>query len=306
LPLWLEGEAKPASMSEMKTSLFYITEPEYLTTMKIPLKRGRFLTLADNEKSTFAVVIDEEFAKRFFGSTDPIGKHVSFDILNKTGEVVGIVGHVKQWGLDENPNTLVQAQCYMALAQTPDEIMPLLAHGLQAYAHVEPAMLANASPIHKAVNAVNGDLVVYGVESMTGVIGDSIAATRFLMAVLAIFAGVATLLSCVGIYGVISYVVGQRTHEIGIRMALGADRSAVLRMMLEQGGRLALFGVGGGALSALVLARLMSKMLYGVNSHDPLTFLGVILLLSFVALLACLIPARRATRVDPMVALRYE
>jgi ABC-type antimicrobial peptide transport system permease subunit len=117
---------------------------------------------------------------------------------------------------------------------------------------------------------------------------------------------VATLLSCVGIYGVISYVVGQRTHEIGIRMALGADRSAVLKMMLEQGGRLALYGVGGGALSALVLARLMSKMLYGVNSHDPLTFVGVILLLSFVALLACLIPARRATRVDPMVALRYE
>jgi len=306
LPLWLEGEAKPASMSEMKSALFYITEPEYLTTMKIPLKRGRFLTLSDTEKSTFVVVIDEEFAKRFFGNTDPIGKHVNFDILNRTGEVVGIVGHVKQWGLDENPNTLVQAQCYMALAQTPDEVMSLLAHGLEAYAHVEPAMLANASPIHKAVTAVNGDIVIYGVESMTGVIADSIAATRFLMTVLAIFAGVATLLSCVGIYGVISYVVGQRTHEIGIRMALGADRATVLRMMLKQGGRLALFGVGGGATAALLLARLMSKMLYGVNSYDPLTFLGVILLLTFVALIACLIPARRATRVDPMVALRYE
>jgi len=153
---------------------------------------------------------------------------------------------------------------------------------------------------------VNGDIVIYGVESMTGVIADSIAATRFLMTVLAIFAGVATLLSCVGIYGVISYVVGQRTHEIGIRMALGADRATVLRMMLKQGGRLALFGVGGGATAALLLARLMSKMLYGVNSYDPLTFLGVILLLTFVALIACLIPARRATRVDPMVALRYE
>jgi predicted permease len=306
LPLWLEGEAKPASMSEMKTSLFYITEPEYLTAMGIPLKRGRFLTLTDNEKSTFAVVIDEEFAKRFFPNTDPIGKHVNFDILNKTGEIVGVVGHIKQWGLDETPNTLIQAQCYMALAQTPDEVMPLLAHGLEGYARVEPAMLANSSPIHKAVSAVNGDLVVYGVESMTGVVADSIAAKRFLMTLLAIFAGVATLLSCVGIYGVISYVVGQRTHEIGIRMALGADRATVLRMMLEQGGRLALLGVAGGAVSALLLARLMSKMLYGVNSYDPLTFIGVILLLTFVALIACLIPARRATRVDPMVALRYE
>jgi predicted permease len=306
LPLWLEGEAKPASMSDMKQSLFYITEPEYLTAMKIPLKRGRFLTAADNEKATFVLVIDEEFAKRFFGNTDPLGKHVNLDILNKTAEVVGIVGHIKQWGLDENPNTLVQAQCYMALAQTPDQVMPLIEHGLQGYARVEPALLTNASPIHRAASAVNGDLVVYGVESMTSVIADSIAATRFLMAVLGIFAAVATLLSCVGIYGVISYVVGQRTQEIGIRMALGADRRVVLRMILEQGGRLALLGVAIGAVSAGLLARLMSKMLYGVNSHDPLTFAGVIFLLTLVALLACFIPARRATRVDPMVALRYE
>jgi len=306
LPLWLEGEAKPTSMSEMKMSLFYMTEPEYLKVMRIPLKRGRFLTEADNEKATYVIVIDDEFAKRFFGNSDPIGKHVNFDILNKTAEVVGIVGHVKQWGLDENPNTLVQAQCYMSLAQTPDEVMPLLAHGVQGYARVEPVMLSNASPIHQAVSAVNGDIVVYGVESMTGVIADSIAAKRFLMVVLGIFAAVATLLSCVGIYGVISYVAGQRTHEIGIRMALGADRGVVLRMMLEQGGRMALYGVGIGAVSALLLSRLMSKMLYGVTSYDPLTFFGVIVLLTLVALLACFIPARRATRVDPMVALRYE
>jgi len=306
LPLWLESEPKPSSMADMKMSLFYITQPDYLKVMGIPLKRGRFLTESDNEKSTFVLVIDEEFAKRYFGKTDPIGRHVNLDILNQTAEVVGIVGHVKQWGLDENPNTLVQAQCYMALAQTPDAVMPLIAHGVQGVARVEPAMLTNSSPIHQAVTAVNGDMVVYGVESMTGVIADSIAATRFLMSLLGIFAAVATLLSCVGIYGVISYVVGQRTHEIGIRMALGAGRSTVLKMMLQQGGKLALFGVGIGAVSSLLLARLMSKLLYGVSSYDPLTFVGVILLLTLVALLACFIPARRATRVDPMVALRYE
>jgi predicted permease len=293
-------------MADMKMSLFYITQPDYLNVMRIPLKRGRFLTESDNEKSTFVLVIDEEFAKRYFGNTDPIGRHVNLDILNQTAEVVGIVGHVKQWGLDENPNTLVQAQCYMALAQTPDAVMPLIAHGVQGVARVEPAMLTNSSPVHQAVTAVNSDMVVYGIESMTGVIADSIAATRFLMSLLGIFAAVATLLSCVGIYGVISYVVGQRTHEIGIRMALGAGRPTVLKMMLQQGGRLALFGVGIGALSALLLARLMSKLLYGVSSYDPLTFIGVTLLLTLVALIACLIPAKRATRVDPMVALRYE
>ena len=306
LPLWLEGEPKPASTADMKMSLFYVTQPDYLKVMKIPLKRGRYITEADNEKSTFVLVVDEEFAKRIFGNTDPIGRHVNLEIMNKAAEVVGIVGHVKQWGLDEDSNTLIQPQCYMALAQMPDEIMPLLAHNLQGYARVEPSMLTNSSPIHRAITAVNGDMVLYGVESMTGIIADSIAAKRFLMAVLGIFAAVATLLSCVGIYGVISYVVSQRIHEIGIRMALGADRATVLKMMLLQGGRLALFGVGLGAVSALLLSRLMSKLLYGVNSYDPLTFLGVTVLLTFVALLACFIPAQRATRVDPMVALRYE
>jgi predicted permease len=306
LPLWLEGEAKPASMADMKSSLFYMTESDYLKVMKIPLKRGRFLTDSDNEKATFVVVIDEEFAKRYFGANDPIGKHVSFDLLNQTAEIVGIVGHVKQWGLDENANSPVQAQCYMALAQTPDAVIPLVAHGVQGVARVEPAMLGNASPINRAVNTVNGDMVVYEVQSMTDIIAGSIAAKRFLMVVLGIFAAIATVLSCVGIYGVISYIAGQRTHEIGIRMALGANRANVLRMMLAEGGKMALLGVAIGSIMAIILTRLMSNLLYGVNSHDPLTFLGVILLLTLVALLACLIPAQRATRVDPMVALRYE
>jgi predicted permease len=306
LPLWLEGEPKPASMGDMKVSLFYLVQPDYLKTMSIPLKRGRFINESDNEKSTYVAAIDEEFAHRYFGDSDPIGKHVNFLILNKTAEVVGIVGHVKQWGLDEDSKSPIQAQCYLALSQLPDEVMPLIAHGVDGVAKVQPAMLANASPINGAVNGYSSGMVVYGVQSMTSIIAESIAAKRFLMAVLGIFAAVATLLSCVGIYGVISYIAGQRTHEIGIRMALGANRASVLRMMLQQGGKLALLGVALGAVLAIILARLMSNMLFGVHSYDPLTFLGVIVLLTCVALLACLIPARRATKVDPMVALRYE
>jgi len=306
LPLWLEGEAKPASQSEMKVSLFYAIQPDYVKTMKIPLKRGRFLTDADNEHAPFVIVIDEEFAKRYFKDRDPIGRHVNFDILNLTGEVVGVAGHIKQWGLDENSAAPVLAQCYFAVAQIPDSVMPLLAHSLQWVVRTEPALLGQAHPIQQAVQGVNSEIVVFGTRTMDEVLADSLATKRFAMVLLGVFAGLATLLSSVGIYGVISYIAGQRTHEIGIRMALGAERGNVLRMMLGQAGRMALIGVGFGLGAAFGLARLMSSLLFGVSAHDPLTFLGVALLLTLVAMVACYIPAWRATRVDPMVALRYE
>jgi len=156
------------------------------------------------------------------------------------------------------------------------------------------------------VETVNSEIVVFGARTMTEVISDSLVTQRFAMALLGIFAGLATLLSSVGIYGVISYLAGQRTHEIGVRMALGAGRIEVLRMVLGQAGKLALLGVALGLIGSLALTHLMSSMLFGVTAHDPLTLCGVAALLMFVALAACLIPARRATRVDPMVALRYE
>jgi len=306
LPLWLEGEAKPTSQSEMKASLFYATQPDYLKIMKIPLKRGRFLTESDNELAPFVIVIDEEFARRYFKDRDPIGRHVNFDILNLTGEVVGVVGHVKQWGLDEDSTSPILAQCYFSTAQIPDSVMPLLAHSLQWVARTEQGILGQARPIQHAVEGVNSQIVVFGTRTMADVLAGSLATKRFAMILLGIFAGLATLLSSVGIYGVISYIAGQRTHEIGIRMALGAERANVLRMMLGQAGQMALIGVAVGLVASFGLTRLMSNMLFGVSTHDPLTFLGVALLLSLVAMAACYIPARRATRVDPMVALRYE
>jgi predicted permease len=306
LPLWLEGEAKPASQSEMKTSLLYATQSDYLQVMKTPLKRGRFLMESDNENAAPVIVIDDQFAKRYFGDKDPIGKHVNFSILNMTAEIVGIVGHVKQWGLDSDATGPIQAQCYMPMSQIPDSILSLLEHGTGAVVRATGAPLALMSSITNAVQGVNSQIVVYGPETMSDVISDSLAQKRFAMVLLGVFAALAVVLSSVGIYGVISYIAGQRTQEIGIRMALGAGRGTVLRMMLSQAGKMAMIGVVIGLVAALGLARLMASMLFGVSTHDPLTFLAVAVLLLAVALAACYVPARRATRIDPMVALRYE
>jgi predicted permease len=306
LPLWLDTEPKPTSQSEMKVSLFYATQPDYLKAMGIPLLRGRFLADSDSEKAPFVTVIDEQFAKRYFGDSDPIGRHLNFGILNATAEIVGIVGHIKQWGLDSDATATVQAQCYFPLAQVPDSLMSIISHGIRVVARTDQAMLGNMSPIGRAVGTVNSQIVVYGTETMDDVIAGSLAAKRFAMVLLGVFAALATVLSSVGIYGVISYIAGQRTHEIGVRIALGAERANVLRMMLTQAGKMALIGVAIGLIAASGLTRLMSSMLFGVSTQDPLTFLGVALLLTLVAMAACYVPARRATRIDPMVALRYE
>ena len=306
IPLWFEGEPKPASQSEMKNSLFYVTQPDYLKVMRIPLVRGRFFTEADSETALPVIVIDEQFAKRFLGNRDPIGQRVHFSILNTTAEIVGIVGHVKQWGLDENEKSPVHAQCYFSLLQTPEGFLSLFAHDVQVAARTDPRIIRDVRPISGAVQSVNSDIVVYRTRTMTDIIAESLATQRFAMMLLGVFAVLATVLASVGIYGVISYIASQRTHEIGIRMALGAKQADVLRMVLSQAGKMALIGVGIGLFAGFALMRLMASLLYGVSTHDPITFSAVALLLILVALAACYVPARRASTVDPMVALRYE
>jgi putative ABC transport system permease protein len=306
LPFWIEGQPKPATEAEMKQALFFAVEPEFRKAMGIPLERGRFLTPADNEHSPFVIVIDDQFAKLYFAGQDPIGQSVNFALFNKPAEIVGVVAHVKEWGLDENANSPVQAQFYFPISQVPDQFMPLLARGAQFVVRTRGTEGMEMGPMRQALQKINGQIVVYGAQTMDEIISDSLAARRFSMILLGIFASLAVILSCVGIYGVISYLVGQRTHEIGIRLSLGAQRADVLRLILGRGAKMALLGVAAGVAGSLALTRLMAKLLFGVSVYDPLTFLAVAGLLMLVALAACYIPARRAMRVDPMVALRYE
>ena len=165
---------------------------------------------------------------------------------------------------------------------------------------------AQVAPARRAIEQYNSQAVVYGIQTLDSIISDSLAARRFAMTLLGVFAGLALIMCCVGVYGVISYLAGQRTREIGVRMALGAKRQDVARMMLGEAARVALLGVAVGLVGALAVTRLMAKLIFGISAHDPLTFVAVSILLSLVALAACYIPARRASKVDPMVALRYE
>ncbi len=308
-PFWLEGEPKPASESEMKQALFYMVQPGYLSAMQIPLHRGRFFTKENDEHAPPVMVIDEDFAREYFPNQDPIGKRIHVSIINTEPEIIGIVGHVKHWGLDTDGDAKhsIVAQAYMPLMQIPDQVGsgPGTPNS-QVVARIKGSAAGMFPAIRETIERMNGENVLYDAKSLEEVVGDSMAARRFTMVLLAVFAGLALLLSSIGIYGVISYVVGQRTNEIGIRIALGAQQRDVLRLMLGEGMKMALLGVAIGIAVALGLTHLMVNILFGVSATDPLTFLGVATLLVLVALTACWIPARRATRVDPLVALRYE
>src|SRR6185437_10643076 len=192
------------------------------------------------------------------------------------------------------------------ISQVPDQFMPLLARGVSVVVRTASSPLAVVGGLRSTLERLNSQLVMYGVQPLDEAVSDSLADRKFSMILLGAFAGLALVLSAIGIYGVISYIVGQRTHEIGIRLALGAQPSDVLRLILGQGTKLALIGIAIGIAAALALTSLMTKIIFGVSAHDPLTFIGVAIVLIAVALAACYFPARRAMRTDPMVALRYE
>jgi predicted permease len=300
---WLEGQPKPASQSEMHMALVYEVEPSYLTAMGIQLKQGRFFTNQDDERSLPVAVIDEVFARKHFGAEDPLGKRIHLNNDREPSQIVGVVGHVEQWGLDSGGTDSLQAQLYLPFRAARDDAMPA---GAGVVMRLDESTPASFESIRHVVQSQNSQNVIFRPQTMNEVIASTLAARRFSMILLDAFAVVALLLASVGLYGVISYLVGQRTHELGIRMALGAQRRNVLGLVLGQGMRMALAGVALGLVAALGLTRLMATMLFGVSTTDPATFGVISLLLTTVALLACFVPALRATRVDPLLALRYE
>jgi predicted permease len=304
---WINGQAKPSSVKEMTRAQWYAVAPDYLKAMGIPLQRGRFLGAQDTETAPFAVVVDDGFARANFPGENPIGKRLNITIIDVEGaEIVGVVAHVKHAGLGATGILDQRGQIYFAISQLPDRVLPLVGRACTFVVRAAGTPQAVSESLRAASQQFDSRQVLYEFQPMTKVVSDSIAAQRFTMILLGVFAALALVLSAVGIFGVISYVTGQRTQEIGIRMALGAQRGDVLRLVLSHGMRVALLGVAIGLAAALGLTRLMASQLYGVSAKDPLTFAGVAALLTLVALAACYIPARRAMRVDPMVALRYE
>jgi predicted permease len=310
-PFWI-GSQMPAVVRAAPRMMVFDTGPDYLRAMSIPLLRGRFFTEDDTTKSPCVAAIDDVLASTYFRGQDPLGQTITFGWTPPWGpcRIVGVVGHVRHWGLG-NESSYTQAQAYYPLYQIPDQWVTG-SEGFPTTTIIVRTPLPAAAVIPAIKNVLCGigkDQPIYNVESMQEIASESMSAQRFPMILLGAFAALALLLASVGIYGVISYSVTQRVHEIGIRMALGAEKQNIFGMVIEQGLRLALAGLVIGAGAALVLTRLLvtfANLLYGVKANDPLTFIAVSTLLTAIAVLACYIPARRAMRVDPLVALRYE
>ncbi|HEY0321328.1 MAG TPA: ABC transporter permease [Pyrinomonadaceae bacterium] len=271
--------------------------PDYFRTMGIPILRGRTFNEGDKRDTPWVVIISETLARKNFPNEDPIGKRLLIDDSRPPFEIVGIVGDVRH----EKLETETYPEYYRSFYQSPERSVNLV---VRAATPTDPASLQMG--VRNAVKQVDKEQIVWEMKTMEQWRAESVARRRFNMMLLGLFASLALLLAAVGIYGLMSYTVTQRTHEIGIRIALGAQTRDVVKMVVGQGMTLALIGVGVGLLAAFAVTRVMASLLYGVTATDALTFGAVSLLLIMLALLACLIPARRATRVDPMTALRYE
>lgn len=294
----IEGRAPFAPNEQVEVPVDIVT-PGFFKSAGIPLVGGREFTSQDGSDTPNVVIINETMAKRFWQGEDPIGRRFMYGIPGNGDPqwmtIVGVVGDVRRTGFDAE----VRPETFLPHGQAPARGMMLMVRSTS-----DPASLTGA--VREAVRSIDGDLPVFSVKPMDALLGDMMAQRRLNMLLFAILAGVALVLAAVGIYGVIAYSVTQRTHEIGIRMALGARRRDIVKMVVKQGVALAAGGVGMGILASVLLTRLMAALLYGVSATDLVTFVAISVLLTLVAVVASFIPARRATRVDPMIALRYE
>jgi putative ABC transport system permease protein len=292
-------EDRPKPRGEEISADLYIVTPSYLRTMAIPLMRGRPLAEQDTQNQPMAALINETMAEELWPGEDPLGKRIKFPGSERNPQpwrtIVGVVSDVKQYGLDKKE----PMQIYLPEAQFPGSFMTLVVR-----TSADPKSMIAA--IKNEILALDPDQAVYGILTMEQLLAESISLRQFSMMLLIIFASLALTLAAVGIYGVISYSVTQRTHEIGIRMALGASRRDILKLVINNGMTLALAGIAIGVGASLALTRLMASLLYGVSATDVTTFVSITVILLGVALVASFVPARRATKVDPMVALRYE
>ncbi len=298
----LEIEGQPTPTGSRPSADFNAVEPNYFRTLGIALLEGRDFTAYDGSKSTPVVIVNRTLARRFFPRQDPIGKHIRPGIGNGYGpgeppmrEIVGVIADVKQSGLGSE----AAPEAYAPLAQSPFGTMFIAVRLAN-----DPRSIVEAAS--RQVASLDKNAPIYHVETLGRYFAKSMAIPGFITLLLSGFAGLALLLACLGVYGVVSYIAIQRTHEIGIRMALGSQKGDVVRMIVGDGLRPALAGIAIGIVGAVRLTGILSSLLYGVRPTDPLTFAAVSLILTGVALLACYIPARKATKIDPMVALRHE
>lgn len=300
----IEGRPKPEPGKQPQT-MFYVTSPDYLQAMGIRLLKGRFFTLQDTLGGRRVAVIDEAFARQQFPNEDPLGQRIAGEGDMPSAEIVGVVSHVKHFGLDGSTER-IQSQLYFAFNQIPDKYLSRLSQRMSLIVRTKSDPLSLPAAVRHEVQALDQNQPIYNINTMEQILAQSLATPRLATMLLTLFAAVALILAAVGIYGVMSYSVTQRIHEIGIRMALGAQGPDVLRLVVGHGMLMTVAGVAAGLVAAFALTRLMSSLLYGVSATDPTTFAGVSLLLLFVAFLASYLPARRAMKVDPLVALRYE
>ena len=293
-PVAVVGRAVPP-LGDRPNALRHLVTPNSFTTLGMTLQRGRDFTLRDRADTPATVIINESFAKLYFPNEDPVGHKLITGMGQKISEIVGVVSDTHTLNL----NTPPQPEYFLPALQRPEAFTTLILR-----TEGDPAGFTNS--VRAALRDVDPDQPLVNPQAYTTLIAQSVANQRLVMLLLAAFAGLALVLACLGVYSVMAYVVSQRTGEIGIRMALGATPATVQRMVLSQGLRLTFIGIGIGLVAALALTRLMSQLLFGVQAHDPLIYGGIALLLSAVAACACWLPARRATKVDPMIALRAE
>ena len=292
----IEGRP-PYKPGEETTADYTVVGNDYFRTLNIAVRRGRVFTNQDTANSPHALVVSDAFVKRYFPNEDPIGRRIVFDGEEKIErEIVGVVADVRRNGLDVE----AEPEMYVSHVQSPERRLNLV---IRSDAH-DAAQLTQA--VRAEVKAFDSNQIIWRAQTLEDLLSTSVAPRRFNMLLLGVFASVALVLAAVGLYGVMSYSVSWRTHEIGIRMALGAERGDVLRLVVRQGMTMAVIGLVLGLIGAYLLSRVIAGLLYGVSATDPLTFAGVSIVLLTVALLACLLPARRATRVNPIVALRTE